>query len=169
MTLMVLRTFVETDLADAPLQVILDAADEDLTAAVGPDLAEIEKQDMEGQEFLFLTRPVASITSITEYSGGVTTPLVASDYELQPNKKDIRRLSTGTNPAYGWNGTVTVSYTPGDLNRRNRAIVQLVELDLAFRPGAKSENVGDDHSRTMEDYNREREKIISQAQSRMFA
>jgi hypothetical protein len=169
MTLVELRTFIETDLADAPLQAILDAADEDLTAAVGPDLADIEKQDMEGQEFLFLTRPATAITSITEYSEGVTTTLVASDYELQPNKKDIRRLSTGTNSASGWNGTVTVSYTPGDLKRRDRAIVQLVELDLAFRPGAKSENIGDDHSRTMEDYDKARAKIISQAQSRAFA
>ncbi|HXK36009.1 MAG TPA: hypothetical protein VJ553_00300 [Candidatus Paceibacterota bacterium] len=169
MMLVTLRTFVETDLGDAPLQAILDAADEDLTAAVGPDLADVEKQDMDGQGFLFLTRPAAAITSITEYSGGVTTTLVAGDYELQPNKKDIRRLSTGTNPAYGWNGTVTVSYTPDDLKKRDRCIVQLVELDLAFRPGAKSENVGDDHSRTMEDYDKARVKIISQARSRAFA
>jgi hypothetical protein len=169
MTLVTLRTFVETDLGDAPLQALLDAADEDLTAAVGPDLADVEKQDMDGQGFLFLTRPAAVITSITEYSGGVTITLVASDYELQPNKKDIRRLSTGTNAAYGWNGTVTVSYTPDDLKKRDRTIVQLVELDLAFRPGAKSENVGDDHSRTMEDYDKARAKIISQARSRAFA
>lgn len=78
MDLTTLRTFVETDLADGPLTVILTAADEDLTLAVGPDIADVSKQDMEGQEFLFLGRLAATITSITEYSGGVTTTLVSA-------------------------------------------------------------------------------------------
>jgi len=168
MTLTTLRTSVETDLADAPLQVMLDAADEDLTLHVGPDIADIGKQDMEGQEFLFLGRPAATITSITEYSGGVTTPLVASDYELQPNKTDIRRLSTGTNPASGWYGTITVSFAPADLNRRNRAIVALVQLDLDHRHGVTDESIGD-HRRSQQDYDVARAKIIAGALTRYFA
>lgn len=168
MTLTVLRTLVETDLADAPLQILLDAADEDLTRAVGPDTADICKRDMEGQEFLFLSRPAASITSITEYSGGATTTLAASDYELQPNGKAIRRLSTGTNPASGWCGTITVSYAPADLNRRNRALTQLVQLDLDYRFGATDESIGD-HRRSQQDYDKERERIIAGARSQGFA
>jgi hypothetical protein len=168
MILTTLRTFVETDLADGPLQVMLDAADEDLTLYVGPDTADIDKQDMEGQEFLFLGRPVTTITSITEYSGGVTTTLAASDYELQPNKMDIRRLSTGTNPASGWYGTVTVSFAPADLNRRNRAIMALVQLDLDHRHGVTDESIGD-HRRSQQDYDAARAKIISGARTRSFA
>lgn len=168
MDLTTLRTFVETDLADGPLTVILTAADEDLTLAVGPDIADVSKQDMEGQEFLFLGRLAATITSITEYSGGVTTTLVVSDYELQPNKTDIRRLSTGTNPADGWCGTVTVTYAPGDLNRRNRALTQLVQLDLDYRFGATDESIGD-HRRSQRAYDAERAKIIAGARTRSFA
>jgi len=168
MDLTTLRTFVETDLADGPLQVMLTAADEDLTLAVGPDTADISKQDMEGQEYIFLGRPAASITSITVYSGGVTTSLAISDYELQPNKTDIRRLSTGTNPADSWCGTVTVSYAPGDLNRRNRALTQLVQLDLDYRFGVTDESIGD-HRRSQQNYDEARAKIIAGVRMRAFA
>jgi len=164
-----LRTFVETDLGDAALQVILDAAEEDLTKAVGPEGGMIEERDMDGQPNLWLDRPAESITSVTETdSAGTVTTLVAADYHLHPGHGRLQRLATGTNPASGWTGRVTVSYVPDDLNRRNRAIAQLVEMDLAFRPGAASEGVGD-FSRTHQDYDRERARIISQAMSRVLA
>ena len=169
MNLIALRTFVETDLADAALQVILDAAEEDLGKAVGPEGGMIEEQDADGLPDLWLERPAASITSITETDDeGTVTTLVAADYRVHPSGMRIRRLATGTTPKTGWTGTVTVSYVPGDLAARNRAIVQLVELDLAFRPGAASESVGD-FSRTHRDYREERARIISQAMSRTVA
>jgi hypothetical protein len=168
MTLVTLRTFIETDLANAPLQVIMDAADEDLTLAVGPDATDVQKDDMVGEEFLYLTRRAATISAITEFSGGVLTTLVANDYELQPSGTSLRRLSTVTHPATGWEGTVTITYVPGDLNRRDRALVQLVQLDLDYRHGAKSESIGD-YSRSQEDYNTARAKIIAGARTAAFA
>jgi len=169
MTLIELRTFVETDLADAALQGILDAAEEDLTKAVGPDGGMIEQRAMEGQVDFWSERPVDKISSVTEMDGdGVVTTLVAADYRLHPSKTRVTRLATGTNPASGWTGLVTLSYVPADLAERNRAIVQLVELDLAFRPGARQESIGD-LSRGMQDYDKERTRIISQAQSRSMA
>jgi hypothetical protein len=159
-----LKTFVETDLADAALQVILDAAEEDLTKAIGPEGGMIEMRQMEGQEDFWTERPIGSVTSVTETDdAGTVVTLVASDYRIHPSKTRLTRLDTGTNPASGWTGLVTLSYQPADLAARNRAIVQLVELDLVFRPGARSENLGD-FSRTHQDYNTERERIISQAQ-----
>jgi hypothetical protein len=169
-TLLTLRTFIETDLADAPLQVILDAANEDILASVGTDTSQIETVEGEGQETLWLNRPANStFASITETdTGGTVVTLATNDYSLDGNAQALSRLNSGTNPKSGWTGTVTITYTPLDLNRRNRAIVQLVELDLAFRPGARSESIGD-LSRGMQDYDRERARIISQAQSRSFA
>jgi hypothetical protein len=172
MTLAVLRTFVETDLADAALQVILSAAEEDITEAVGADTTMVELRDAHGESVLWLARSCATMGAITETDdGGTVVTLDATDYELDTaNNRRIERIGddTATHPASGWTGRVSLTYAPGDLNRRNRAIAQLVELDLAFRPGAKSENIGD-HSRSMQDYDAERARIISQAQSRRMA
>jgi hypothetical protein len=168
MTTDTLRTFVETDLLDAALQVILDAADEDLTAAVGPDAADVCTVDAEGERFLFLSRPAASITSITETVGTAVTTLAASDYKLWPSKLQLERLVTGTNPADGWCGRVDVSFAPADLNRRNRSLVQLVELELNYRAGAQSETIGD-HSLTQQQHDVERARIVAGARTRGFA
>jgi len=170
MTLAVLRTFVETDISDAALQVILSAAEEDITSAVGADTTMVELRDAHGEPVLWLNRPCATMGAVTETdAAGTVVTLVAADYELDTaNNLRVARLATGTNPKSGWSGRVSLTYAPGDLNRRNRAIAQLVELDLAFRPGAKSENLGD-HSRSMQDYDAERARIIAQAQSRRMA
>jgi len=170
MTLVTLRTFVETDLADAPLQVLLDAANEDISSAVGTDTSQVETVEGEGQATIWLNRPANStFASITETdTGGTVVTLATNDYSLDGNAMALTRLNSGTNPKSGWTGTVTITYTPLDLNRRNRAIVQLVELDLAFRPGARQESVGD-FSRGMQDYNVERARIITAAQSRVMA
>lgn len=170
MNITTLRTFVETDLSDSALQVILDAANEDLTLAVGPDTAMVEVIEGQGRPILWLARPANStFTSITETdSAGTVTTLAIDDYTLAGDGLQLYRLNTGTNPRTGWYGTVTVSYTPLDLNRRARALVQLVEHALAFRPGAKSEDIGD-HSRSQQDYDRERARIIAGAATRWMA
>jgi hypothetical protein len=170
MTLTVLRTFVETDLSDSALQVILDATNEDLNLAVGPDTSMLETVEGEGRRIIWLARPANStFASITETdSEGTVVTLAIDDYSLAADGMQLTRLNTGTNPRTGWGGTVAITYTPLDLNKRNRALVQLVELDLAFRPGARSENVGD-FSRTHQEYDKERARIISQAQSRTMA
>lgn len=168
MTLTVLRTFVETDLADAALQGIMDAADEDLTLAVGPDTADMQTEDMEGERFLFLRRPAAAIASITQTMGSTVTTLATDDWKKWPNNKQLERLSTGTNPSDGWYGRIEVSYTPADLNRRNRALQALVQFELDYRHGKKSESIGD-HAMTQEEYDAARGRIISAVRSWSFA
>jgi hypothetical protein len=61
-----------------------------------------------------------------------------------------------------------VTYAIGDSNTRQRALVALVQLELDYRYGKKSENIGD-HSMTQQDYDKERARIISQAQARWLA
>ena len=168
MDLTTLRTFIETDLGDAPLQVMLEAANEDLTAAVGPDTADVCTRDMEGERFLFLSRPASVIATITTTIGGTVTSLATNDWKLWAGGTQLERLATGTNPADGWCGRVDVSFTPGDLNRRNRAIVALVQLELDYRHGKKSESIGD-HSMTQDEYSAARGKIISGAVTWSFA
>ncbi len=171
MTLAVLKTFIETDLVDSALQVIFDSADEDITTVVGPDTTMVEEREMDGQRILWLERPLDTLVggSITETdSSGNMTTLATDDYHVHPNQMRIMRLNTGTNPKGGWTGLVTLTYTPGDLNQRNRAIQALVQLELDFRHGKKSESIGD-HSMTQQDYNTARARIISQAQSRSMA
>jgi hypothetical protein len=168
-TLVTLRTFIETDLSDTSLQVILDAANEDITLAIGTDTTQIETLKGSGQAIYWIQRPVSSFTSIVETdAGGTVITLATNDYSLDGNAMAITRLATGTNPKSGWTDTIVFTYAPADLNKRNRAIAQLVELDLAFRPGAKSENVGD-MSRSMQDYDAERGRIINAARARQFA
>jgi hypothetical protein len=178
-TLIILRQFVETDLSDSSLQVILDAANEDVTLAIGSDTSQIETFKGDGRVVYWIQRPVASFTSIiTTDSGGTATTLVkplglytadpTDDYLMDGNAQAITRLSTGTNGKGGWTDTTVFTYVPADLNKRNRSIVQLVELDLAFRPGARSENVGE-MSRSMQDYDAERARIINAARARAFA
>ena len=167
-TLAVLRTLVETDLPDAALQVILDAADEDLTLAVGPDTTGTHLEEASGERFLFLLRPASAVTSIKETVGTTTTTLATDDWKKWPDNMRFERLSTGTNAASGWQGQVEVVYTPADLNKRNRALSQLVQLAVDFRPGGASESLGD-HQRTQEAYDREKARIINSARSRSFA
>ncbi len=169
MTIAVLRTFIETDLSDTALTVVLAAADEELTLAVGPDTEMVEERDMHGEVNLWLERPTSDVSEITlTADDGTITTLDDDDYEIHVSGMRIKRLATGPNPETGWTSKVRVTYTPSDLNRRNSALAQLVELELAFRPGAKSEGIGD-HSRTMQDYNAEKARIINSAQSRSFA
>ena len=169
MTLLVLRTFIETDLADGPLTVILAAADEDITTAVGADTSFIEERKGNGEVNLYLERPCGTMTSITETAtDGTVTTLVASDYHLSSNALYVTRLNTGTNPASGWSQLTTFTYTPGDLNGRNRALVSLVQLELDYRYGKRTESIGD-HSMTQQDYMEARSQIINTAMARWIA
>jgi hypothetical protein len=171
MELATLRAFVETDLADASLQALLDAAEEDMRGALGPDATMVEERYMSGERYFNLARPTKVVSSITETdASGASTTLAVSDYRIEQERMRLERLdlSTSANPKSGWAGQVKVTYVPNDLARRNRALVQLVQLEVDFRPGSKSESNGD-HSRTSQDYDAERDRIIAAAQSRWFA
>lgn len=159
MTLAVLKEFVETDLPDAQLQVVLSAAEEDVTGVLGTDTSQVEELGGGGQ-VIWLRRAATSITTVTETdSEGTVTTLAANDYRLDPLRPRITRLNSGTNPESSWQGTVTVTYVPADLNKRNLAIVQLVELALNARPGVRTES-GGEQSRSAQDYDAERERIL---------
>ena len=94
-----LLTHVESDLASATLQRILDAEEEEIVKRFGShapddstDTSQTEKfYSVHGQKFIYLGREVASVTSVSETEsnkyGETTTTLSANDFEIYDNKR----------------------------------------------------------------------------------
>ena len=110
--------------------------------------------------FLFTRRAIASITSVTEIVGADETVLAANDYALRYSDRAIERLTAGTNGRTCWADRVRVVYAPSaDLSRRKRVLIDLVKLAVEYN-AVRQESTGS-HSRTMVDYQQEREAILS--------
>lgn len=137
-----IRTYISTSLADAALQVLLDATEQDIIAAAGTTTDQTEYADG-GYAKLVLTRPIGEVDSVTEYADTASeSVLAADDYRIDGHI--LHRLTTGTNPAYYWHGPVKVVHDPSDrLAERKRAQVALVQLELAYASGITSERIGD--------------------------
>ncbi len=142
LTVAQLREHVTTPLVDAALQRLLDAAERDIVLTAGASGSAVETHDSE-TEFIYPSRPVSAVTSITETLGVTVTTLAANDYIVWSGGWVIERLATGTNPRGGWTGTVTLTSTgPADTAVRQMVQVALVKLDLAYE-GVLSQQVGD--------------------------
>lgn len=143
LTVTELREHITTSLGDTALGLLGTAAWEAVTQAGGPDGVVTEIHDG-GGTYLFLARPAASITSITETVGSTITTLAAGDYRLGLDGLTIRRLATGTNPQTYWQGDVAITYTPvaADASRQV-AQIALVRLYLSHHPGVSEEQIGD--------------------------
>jgi hypothetical protein len=136
-----LRAFVTTDLSDAALQSLLDAARADVDRVAGP-VASRERLRVRG-DLLMLSEPADTITAIVEDARGAAVTLAADDYEVSDSGRTLYRLWTGTNPARAWRGLVDVRYQrPDDTAERIRVMVALVQLDLVHQPGVASERIG---------------------------
>jgi hypothetical protein len=160
-----LRTHVTTALADTALQDLLDAGEQAITRVLGPVGPVSEMFRRVSGDLIMLSRRAVSITSVVEG----TTTLAADDYELRSGTL-LRRLSDGTNAGsrwLTWSGPVIVDYIPeSDVAERQRALVQLVNLDLAYAPGVTSERLGDwaetqGSSQSGKSYEQERETILA--------
>ena len=158
-----LRLHIETDLADASLQRIVDAVDQDIVEALGEhsSTGTVSETHVGGDKGLFLGRPYATITSVTEHRGTTSTVLVAADYRSWYDNRVLERLSlNATNPQGEWGERVDVVYTPvDDDKKRILATIDLVRLALQYT-GLKSERAGD-YSSSALDHAKERAAIIS--------
>ena len=136
------REHVTTALEDDALQRLLDAAEAEIVRFAGEPGAATDIRDGRGR-FVTLSRPAASITSITETPWSTGTTLAADDYLLYPSGLVIERLPGGTHSRSHWHGRVTVVYTPVD-DEAIRVGVQLdlVNLALNYSPGAGMEVIG---------------------------
>jgi hypothetical protein len=158
-----IREHIETDLTDAALQRLIAAADQEIVETLGEHnpTGTVTETHVGGDKGLFLNRPAASITSITEYRGTTTTVLVAADWRAWYGNRVLERLSLdATNPQGEWAERVDVVYTPvDDDNARIGATIDLVNLAIRYT-GLQSERVGDYASTAMH-HAKERGHIIA--------
>jgi len=169
MTTTEMLTHVETDLATASLQRIMDAEEESMVKIHGAHASSdssaasvSEKFTPLGASFINLAREVASVTSVVETVstryGTTDTTLSANDYELW-NGKQLRRLATGDNARTHWKDIVTVTYAPyDDRASRRRVLIDLVKLALSYN-AVTSETIGE-ISASYPDYEKERRRIL---------
>lgn len=165
-----LREHVSSGLGDEALQRIIDAEEAAIVERWGEaSAAQVEEFEEEFPGALIIPkRKVLSITSIAEtwvdtfIGGAAPTTLAASDYEIVPGGKQIRRLSTGAHPLSSWGTRVILTYVPADeTSKRVLALVSLCKLALAFN-GLDSESVGGGEYRMDQgDYDAKREKILA--------
>lgn len=141
------RAHVESDISDAALTQVIEAADAEIIRRLGPVATQTEVLSG-GDRFLHLARAATAITSASERwtvdGVGITTQaILADDYRLVSDGRRLERLFTGTYPASDWQGEVTLVYVPEDTTaERKLLLVNLVKIDLAVS-GLLSDRVGD--------------------------
>lgn len=162
-----LREHVTSSLSDGALQDLLNANSLAIAQRAGPLGSIALTLTPSRDRYVFLDRPVQTITSITEYFsdpigiGGVV--LDATDYRLLSGGTLLERWGYGTHPADWWSDRVELVYVPvDDTAERVRVLVKLCELDLNRQPGLSALSIGDysEQSRN-EAYNDEREAVLA--------
>ena len=141
-----LREFITTGLSDDALQLLLDSAEADITAAAG-DPVEQTEYVQGGSAALVLSRPMPSpdydLISVTEQSD-TTSPVLLADDDYRIDGYILHRLSTGTTPRWTWDGLVEVVFVPPDRDaQRKRAQVALIQLDPSVASDITSEKIGE--------------------------
>lgn len=144
-----LREHVETDLPESAIQRLLDDADQlvvDTYGAHGPAVQTDDLYGDSGSEYVFPTRPVDAVTTVTEYtSETLSTVLDPTDYRVLHNGQSLLRLRNGSNPSVGWPYRVVVVYVIATTEnpRRRGAVIDLVRLSINHSSGLRSEQAGD--------------------------
>jgi hypothetical protein len=160
LTVAEVRQHIETDLGDEALQRLIDDADAEIIRRLGTAAANTDVLVCDGK-ILFLTRKASSITSITQRLEEINTVLAANDYLLLGDGYQVERLTQGTNPQPRWIGTNTIVYVPQDTTiSRKRLEIDLVKLALKY-DGVLSSSVGDVRVQNFDNYQAERERLLS--------
>lgn len=129
--------------ADDALQLLLNASETAIVERAGAS-GDVTELVSGGWPQLILTRPAASITSVTEDFDYAPVVLATDDYRYIAGGYVLHRLATGTNPSHRWRRTIQVVYTPvGDLATRSVVQIALVRLFLNHHPGLTYQMIGD--------------------------
>lgn len=170
-----------SDLSDAELQAMIDAIAADLDARYGPagamteEIGDPSDPDSRWKRTLRLGRPADTAQAITvvEIDPGNTgdagdeTALVAADYRVLHGGRTLQRLTAGPNGRHYWAPLVRVTYTPqGMAALREEATIKLMQLDLSYRGGLKSERAGDYQFTLSGDIAADREAILQTLEDR---
>ena len=157
-TIATARVLINTSLSDAELQAVIDRVEAEITALIGAP------QDAEGTveltedawslgESLFLRRPIASVTSVTN----------EDDEELDSDSYRFFSLSGEICLKYGrFDGLYTVVYKPVNENEKRISVtIEIVRLDIE-RTALKSESVAGEYSYQAPDFIKERRRLMRQ-------
>lgn len=155
------REHVDTDLLDPALQRLLDAADGEILKRYGVHSGTVTEIIDGGEGLVFLSRPVLSITTITERTGLTDTILAANDWRTWYDNRAIERLNSGTNGAELWAERVTVAYVAKDESAIRKAVeLELVKAAIHYE-AIQAQTVGD-YAETSLPYVQERDAILGQ-------
>ena len=161
-SLATLRSRVETDLEDAVLQIVLDAAFEEIAAYAGPKQS-TEVKLSRGAQWIVLDRAIDAIQYVQEWrrsnsSGAVN--LAIDDYRIVGITR-LLRLTDGTNPAPCWGDEVQITYRPLVLDSlRDRVALSLCLLDIEF--SAYDEQESGDWAGDQKDFTERRRSVLAQ-------
>lgn len=148
-----LRAVVQSALTDAELEAVIDDEEAELVRRLGPHgdgaTTVVERVTASG-DVLFVSRPVASVTSITSSGTAVSSAL----YTTALGGGQI--LHTGA----GWpTGALLVTYVPADDQpRRRRVLIELVRLALE-QTAFQGESVAGEHSYTAPNWEERRASL----------
>lgn len=157
-----LREHVNSGLGDPALQRLLDAAEEAIIARAGATGARTEYAGG-GSLYVTLSRPAASITSVTETLSLDDTVLATDDYLIGAGEMLMERLSSGTNPRMVWGDRVAVVYSPvSDDATRAKVQIDLCKLALDVDPGVTEEQIGDWSQKFSGSLQEESDKVLAQ-------
>jgi len=165
-----------TDLSDAELQAMIDAIAAELDARLGPagpltvELGDPTDPHSRNRRTLRLDRPAdtAQAIDIVELDpANVGDPasevqLAAGDYRVLHGGRTLQRMLGGPNGRTFWAPLVRVTYSPiVNQAARDEATIKLIQLDLSYRGGLKSERAGDYQFTLSGDPQVDRENIIA--------
>lgn len=170
-----------SDLSDSELQAMIDGIVAEMDARFGPagevtvEIGDLDDPCSSKMTTLRLTRPmdVTEPVAIVETDPGnsgdasAETTLVADDYRVLHGGRTLLRLPTGTNGRRYWAPLVSITYTPiGEAAARDEATIKLMQLDLSYRGGLKSERAGDYQFTLSGDVAADREAIFETLEQR---
>ena len=177
-----IRERTGSDLSDAELGAMIVAIAVEIAACLGPagpvsvELGDPGDPDSRFRRSLRLTRPadagqaIAIVETWPGNSGAAANQvtLAAGDYALRNAGRTLIRLSDGPNGAQYWAPLVRVGYSPvGDQALRDETTIKLIQLDLSYRGGLKSERAGDYQFTLSGDPVADREAILASLATRV--
>ena len=164
-----------SDLPDSELQAMIDAIVADMDARFGPtgpisvELGDMTDPCSRNLRTLRLVRPLdaaqpVTIVEIDPSNSGLPDNeivLETGDYAVLHGGRTLQRLTGGPNGRRYWAPKVEVTYTAvGEQAARDEALIKLMQLDLSYRGGLKSERAGDYQYTLSGDVAAEREAIF---------
>lgn len=154
------RQRVQTSLTDVAVQDIIANEESELIrryGAHGDGSITVTESCEPTSCNVFLRRPIAALTSITEYQSvsGSGSVLTSTQYRLWGDQGRIERLPRGT----GWGELVEVVYSPvDDRDRRRRVIIELARLAIE-QVAMQAESVAGEYSYTAGDFEAKRRDL----------